>query len=621
MSPMLNRGLRLLRLAWQHGPRMMGRLPQAWRVYRKAGLRGVDWELRRRVRPSNDYLQWVRRHDTMDAGKRDAIARRVAALGSRPLIAVLMPVYNPDPQWLRAAIESVRAQLYPHWELCIADDASPSPEVRKILQAYSESDSRIKVVFRPGNGHISAASNSALEAVSAPWAALMDHDDLLAEDALYWVAEKIDTHSEVRLIYSDEDKINDAGERFDPYFKPDWNLDLFRSQNMFSHLGVLATDLMREVGGFRVGMEGSQDWDLVLRCVERLQPEQIAHVPRVLYHWRVHPESTARSMSAKPYAAVAGERALNEHFARIGVAAQAEYLGMGYRVRYALPDTPPLVSLIIPTRNAAGLVRQCVESIVARTTYPHWEIILVDNGSDDPAALDDFRRLAQRPRMRVIRDDRPFNYSALNNAAVAQAEGEVVALVNNDVEVLTPGWLSEMVGIALQPDVGAVGARLWYPDRTLQHGGVVLGMGGIAAHAHKGLPAGLNGYAGRAALIQGFSAVTAACLVIRRSVYQAVGGLDEHNLGVAFNDVDFCLRLREAGYRNVWTPYAELIHHESATRGQDLSPEKKARFDRERDFMRQRWGDWIGHDPAYSPNLTLDAEDFSYAWPPRVDPA
>lgn len=602
---------------WAHGPSLIKRLPQAWRVFRRAGWRGVEWELRRRTRPQNDYGRWVRTYDTLDEAARARIRARVAEMAAPPRIAVLMPCYNPDPRWLRAAVESVRAQLYPHWELCIADDASTAPGVREALQQMAAADPRIRLVLRERNGHISEASNSALGVVTAPWTALMDHDDLLPPDALFHVAQGIQSHPQARLIYSDEDKIGDDGQRADPYFKPDWNPDLFRSQNMFSHLGVLHTQLVREVGGFRKGLEGSQDWDLVLRCTERVQPEQILHIPRVLYHWRIHAQSTASSMKAKPYAVVAGERALNEHLARTGVRGSAEHVGMGYRVRYALPDVPPKVSIVIPTRNARGLVRQCVESIQRRTTYPDWEILLVDNGSDDPAAVAYFQQLAQQPRIRVLRDDGPFNYSALNNRAVAQAQGEVIALLNNDIEVLTPGWLEEMVSLALQPGVGAVGARLWYPNRTLQHGGVLLGPGGLAVHANKGLPRGLHGYAGRAALLQSFSAVTAACLVVRKSSYTQVGGLDETHLPVAYNDVDFCLRLRALGLRSVWTPYAELVHHESATRGDDLAAPHRERFERERQVMFSRWQALIDHDPAYNPNLRLDSEDMGLAWPPR----
>lgn len=599
----------------------MGRVQRAWRMFKKSGWPGIRWEMGRRIGGYNNYTSWVRRYDTLNPEIRDRIVQRVAALKDRPLISVVMPTYNPNPGWLREAIESVRSQIYPNWELCIADDASPSGEVRAILKSYSESDPRIKVVFRSQNGHISAASNSALELVSGPWVALMDHDDLLPADALFWVADCIAANPGVQLIYSDEDKADESGFRFGPYFKPDWNVDLFRSQNMFSHLGVLSTELMRSVGGFRVGMEGSQDWDLVLRCVERVDPGQIRHIPRVLYHWRVHSESTARSMSAKPYAALAGERALNEHFQRTGVRATAEHLDFGYRVRYALPDALPLVSVIIPTRNALHLTRQCIESILSKTTYSNYEIVIVDNGSDDPATLAWFKQIAaEKPNVRVLRDDRDFNYSALNNSAIPSCNGELLALVNNDIEVITPDWLSEMVSLAVQPGVGAVGARLWYPNRTLQHAGVILGIGGIAAHAHRGMPVGREGYAGRAALIQSFSAVTAACLVIQKQHYVAVGGLDEVNLKESFNDIDFCLRLREAGLRNVWTPYAELFHYESATRSKNMSPKRQAQFQEESAYMHKRWGDLLKNDPAYSPNLMLAREDFSYAWPPRLAP-
>jgi glycosyltransferase involved in cell wall biosynthesis len=329
---------------------------------------------------------------------------------------------QPEPGLVARGHRVGARQIYPHWELCIADDASPSAEVREILKSYSETDPRIKVVFRPKNGHISAASNSALELVSGPWVALMDHDDLLPAHALFWVADCISEHPDVKLIYSDEDKVDEGGHRFGPYFKSDWNVDLFRSQNMFSHLGVLSTELMRSVDGFRVGLEGSQDWDLVLRCMERIEPGQIRHIPRVLYHWRVHVDSTARSMNAKPYAALAGERSLNEHFERTGVRATAEHLDFGYRVHYALPDVLPLVSVIIPTRNALQLTRQCVASILAKTSYSNYEIIIVDNGSDDPDTLAWFKRVAaEKSNVRVLRDDRDFNYAALNNGAVAVA--------------------------------------------------------------------------------------------------------------------------------------------------------------------------------------------------------
>lgn len=569
----------------------------------------------------NDYAKWVRTYDTLTPEALVLLSARAKKLSKRPLISVIMPTYNPELPWLIEAIESVRSQVYRKWELCIADDASTNPVVRGILEHYARLDPRIKVTVRPENGHISAASNSALELATGEWIALLDHDDVLRENALFWVADAINEVKDVRLLYSDEDKLGETGERQDPHFKSDWNPDLFHSYNMICHLGVYDAALVRAVGGFRLGMEGSQDYDLALRCVERLESHQIHHIPRVLYSWRAHPQSTASSGEAKPYAELAGKRALDEHFERRGMQAHVELTDHGvYRARYALPASQPMVSLIIPTRNAVDLVKQCIDSIIDRTTYESYEILLVDNGSDDPRSLAYFSSLSDHPRVRVIRDDRPFNYSALNNAAVKVARGEIVGLVNNDIEVVSPDWLSEMVSLAIQPEVGAVGARLWYPNDTLQHGGVVLGIGGVAGHAHKYLPKGKRGYYGRADLIQSFSAVTGACLLVRKSVYEQVQGLNEIDLRIAFNDVDFCLRIREAGYRNVWTPYAELYHHESATRGTEDTPEKQERFAREVRFMMKRWGEALLRDPAYNPNLTLVHEDFSLAWPPRVEP-
>jgi GT2 family glycosyltransferase len=321
----------------------------------------------------------------------------------------------------------------------------------------------------------------------------------------------------------------------------------------------------------------------------------------------------------KPYAMLAGERALTEHLRRRSIRASAQYVGAGYRIRYELPPSPPRVSLIIPTRNGRKLLETCISSILERTTYPNYEIVVVDNGSDDPRALEYFDDLRRMDNVEVIHDGRPFNYSMLNNAAVASAGGSIVGLVNNDVEVITPDWLTEMVSLAVQPRVGAVGALLWYQNDTIQHGGVIIGIGGIAGHAHKYLARGRTGYFSRALLTQTFSAVTGACLVVRKDLYLEVGGLNEDDLAIAFNDIDFCLKLREKGYRNVWTPYAELYHYESATRGVEDTAEKQARFEAEVHYMHRRWGDWILSDPAYNPNLTLEREDFSLAAPPRVE--
>lgn len=610
--------------AVQQGDGIINTFKKAMRLCRNEGLTGLKRglrivALRAAGASSNDYAEWVQRYDTLTAETRVKMRNRIAEMHKKPLVSVVMPVHNPKPVWLEAAIESVRNQIYPHWELCIADDRSTDQQVLRTLERYAAVDSRIKVVFRQHNGHISEASNSALCLATGEWVALLDHDDLLSEHALFWVVDAIDRNPDVQLIYSDEDKVDESLRRFGHYFKSDWNEDLFYSHNMFCHLGVYRRSLVAEVGGFRIGLEGAQDYDLVLRCIERITPKELHHIPRVLYHWRVHSDSTADSTNAKPYAMLAGERALNEHFDRLHTKATAKLIGHGYRVRYAIPDPSPKVTLIIPTRNAVHLLRVCVESILEKTTYPAYDILIIDNASDDPAVLRYFESIRSDPRVRISRDERSFNYSALNNAAVKRAQGDIIGLLNNDVEVISPDWLTEMVSHALRPEVGAVGARLWYPNDTLQHGGVVLGLGGCAGHAHKGFPRGSTGYAGRMDLVSNFSAVTGACLVVRRQVYEEVSGLNETDLKIAFNDVDFCLRLREAGYRNIWTPYAELYHHESATRGYEDTPEKRARFEREVAYMKQRWGDLLLNDPAYSPNLTLACEDFSLAWPPRVE--
>ncbi|MFL9870937.1 glycosyltransferase family 2 protein [Paraburkholderia megapolitana] len=598
---------------------------KALSLYRTGGVSGLSNGLRQRrdltadLARRNNYDEWIQRYDRIDDEQRAAILKRIAAMPDKPLISVVMPTYNPRPEWLKEAIESIQNQLYPNWELCIADDLSTDPAIRPLLEQLSREDSRIKVIFREQNGHISAASNSALQLAVGDWVALLDHDDLLPEHALYCVANAIVVNPSVRLIYSDEDKIDVSGRRHDPYFKCDWNQDLLYSQNFFSHLGVYHKPLLDTVGGFRIGAEGSQDYDLVLRCIEHVDVNAIHHIPRVLYHWRVHAESTAAGADAKPYAALAGERVLNEYFARQRVAGRIEWIRIGYRARYSLPAPPPLVSLIIPTRNGLNLMRQCIDSIVGKTTYSNYEIIVVDDGSDDPEALRYFESLGQDARVRVLRDDRSINSSAVTNSAVSQARGEIVGLLNDGIEVISPDWLSEMVSLAMQPGVGAVGAKLLYPNDTLQQGGVVLGIGGMAGDAHKFTPRSGSGYFGRAGLISSYSVVTTACLIVRKSVYLEADGLSE-DLTITLNDIDFCLRVREAGYRNVWTPYAELYRHESTTPGYDDNSQQRPRLAAEVTYMQRRWGDLLMRDPAYSPNLTLDYEDFSLAWPPRVEP-
>jgi GT2 family glycosyltransferase len=437
--------------------------------------------------------------------------------------------------------------------------------------------------------------------------------------ALFEVVKLLQEQPSSKLIYTDEDKIDEHGRRYDPYMKPEWNYDLLLSQNCISHFGVYERRLVQEVGGFRVGFEGSQDWDLVLRCIERLKPEEIGHVPQVLYHWRAIPGSTAVGVGEKSYARSAGIRAIEEHLQRTGVRASVKegVARQGHlHIRYELAAPQPRVSLIIPTRDGLQLLKRCVDSILTLTTYNNYEIIIVDNQSREPETLAYFAQVVADPRVRVLAYDQPFNYSALNNYAVRQTSGELVALVNNDIEVISPDWLEEMAGHAMRPGVGAVGAMLYYPNNRIQHAGVVLGVGGVASHAYCGRPRGYNGQMGRARIVQGLSAVTAACLLIRRSVFEEVDGLNE-SLRVAFNDIDFCLRVRRAGYRNLWTPFAELYHHESATRGYEDSPEKQARFASEVEQMQLLWGDELTTDPAYSPNLSLTGAPFDLAFPPR----
>lgn len=565
-----------------------------------------------------DYENWVRLYDSFHGRDHRLLEARARELPPGPLISILLPVYETPELWLKRCIDSVRSQAYPRWELCVVDDASPSPHVFKILNDYARRDPRIKVMRRVENGHIARASSSALQMATGSYVALLDHDDELRPHALLEMADAIVKHPGLGLLYSDEDKIDAEGCRFDPNFKPDWNPDLLLSQNYLCHLAVIDTALARRVGGFRVGFEGSQDHDLFLRCTGQLQPGQIHHVPKVLYHWRAIAGSTALERGSKDYAAAAGARAVEDHLSRVAPGATVEELAHGhYRVHWPLPATPPKVSIIVPTRDRADLLRTCVESVRNTTGYPNYEIVVVDNQSSEPEALAYLQSLGEMDGVRVLSFDAPFNYSAINNWAVDQCSGEVVCLLNNDIEVISAEWLQELVSQALRPGIGAVGALLYYPDRTIQHAGVVLGLGGVANHIYTGQVSGHPGHGARAMVSQNMSAVTGACLVVKREVYQQLGGLDER-LQVAFNDIDFCLRLREAGYRNVWTPFAELVHHESASRGRDESDEKRERFLGEVRYMESRWGDWLHCDPAYNPNLSLDDISAGLAFPPRA---
>ena len=592
-------------------------------------LRGFYGRLRRRrdsvesLAPSvfpadGTYQTWVELFDTLDDAQRVRIDSRVQRLTHRPTSAGIMPVYNPPVHLLRSAIDSVRKQIYQNWELCIADDCSTDTQVVQLLDECATLDERIKVVRRHENGHISAASNSALAVATGQWVAPLDHDDLLAEHALALVALTLSEHEDAGLVYSDEDKLDESGLRRDPFFKPDFDPLLLLGQNFVNHLSVIRKDLVDQVGGYREGYEGSQDWDLILRVSELIRQEQVLHIPHVLYHWRVHAGSTASVVSAKPYAIGAGQRAVVDHIQRTGRSARVTRIGKSghNHVRWELPNPAPRVSIIIPTRDGR-LLDRCIDSLLDSTTYPDFEVIVVDNSSRTLPTLEYLQ--ACDDRITVIRDERPFNYAAINNHAVERTSGDVVCLLNDDTEVISGEWLTEMVSQLVQPGIGAVGAKLYYSDWRIQHAGVVLGVGGVAGHAYRMADRFSSGYFGNLQLAHRMSAVTAACIAVRREAWDQVAGLDETNLPVAFNDVDFCIRLREAAWQIVWTPHAQLLHHESISRGPDNQGPRADAFAREVAYMELRWGfDGLRADPYYNPNLSLDAEDFSLAWPPRV---
>ena len=589
---------------------------------------------------TRNYAQWITEFDSPSPEVSANLRAQIDGFAVLPLFSILMPCQAPTLAQLEATLSSVQQQIYPNWELCIAASADAGVVLRAQLARWVAAERRIQVSFATqsaSTGNLAGLANHALGMVStaahnpSQWVLRLNATDLIANKAIYSPARAINEHKNCQIVYADEDVLDAAGQRSEPYFKCDWNPDLHESHNLIGRFGLYAIALVQEVGGYCEDNDEVMDFDLSLRCVERVKAEHICHVPQVLFHARLDGTAAQSSitLSAAGRATDAGKLALDAHFRRQGILAKAENLGYGYRVRYALPmalplTVPtvfpmlPLVSLIIPTRNGLALLRQCIDSIVQKTTYRQYEIVIVDNGSDDPATLAYFKSLSKTPNIHILRIDAPFNYSALNNAAVKVAKGELIGLINNDIEVISPGWLGEMVSHALRPDVGAVGARLWFPDKTLQHGGVILGIHGWAAHAHNHFPRGSLGYKGRMGLTQNFSAVTGACLLVRKSSFEAVGGLNEDALKISCNDVDFCLKLQQIGLRNVWTPFADLYHHESATRGFEDTPAKKARFASELAYMQQHWTQELQADPAYSPNLTLNAQDFGLAWPPRV---
>jgi O-antigen biosynthesis protein len=539
------------------------------------------------------------------------------AVMPQPRISIVMPVYNTPKTFLNAAIASVIDQVYPHWELCIADDASTAAHIKPILDAYVAKDSRVKVVYRSENGHISQCSNSALAIATGEFVALLDHDDVLTPDALYEVAVCINQYPDVDFIYSDEDKLDAEGRLSSPFFKPDWCPDSFLSRMYTCHLGVYRRSRIQEIGGFRVGLEGSQDYDLVLRLSERT--DRIFHIPKILYHWRIHPDSAADRVDAKTYAFDASQQALSEALQRRGECGQvfkSPHCSSHYLVRYKILE-PKKVSIIIPSRNLGEVLGHCLNSIFQKSTYPNYEVVVIDNGSTEQSFFQvvDIWKAQEPQRFVCLPLNIPFNFSKLNNYAVAQTKGDFLLFLNNDTEVITPDWLEGLVEQAQRPSIGAVGALLLYPDDTIQHAGVVVGIGGVAGHSHKYKPVQEAGYFNQIHTINNYLAVTAACLMCKRSVFQEVGGFEE-SLQIAFNDVDLCLKLVANGYQNIYLPHVQLYHYESKSRGYEDTPQKQHRFRQEIAYMQTTWSTFITHDTCYSPNLSRQFEDYRL----RIEP-
>ncbi|MFN6944236.1 MAG: glycosyltransferase [Cytophagaceae bacterium] len=552
--------------------------------------------------------KWKAGYDSLKRIK--PIKEEIKELGYKPKISILIPVYNTDPKWLALAIGSVEKQYYTNWELCIADDCSTKQETIDYLKGF-KGNNKIKVVRLEENSNISEASNAALKLCTGEYVALLDHDDELTPDALFEVV-KVLNETDADLVYSDEDKIDSNDNLVQPHFKPDFSPDLLLSQNYISHLGVYKKSIVDEIGGFRRGFEGSQDYDLVLRFTERTN--KIVHIPKILYHWRMIPGSTAVEHSAKSYAHQAGKRALENAMKRrriSGDVLDGKHPGT-YRVQRAILNNPK-VSIIIPFKDKPELLSMCINSLISTCGYSNIEIIGVSNNSTQNNTFSLMKELQKMDkRIKFIEYNVPFNYSQINNYAASVAEGEHLLFLNNDIEFISSGWLEALLEHSQRPETGAIGAKLYYPNNTIQHAGVIIGPLTLAGHSHRGSPKDHPGYFARLDLVQNLSAVTAACLMVKKEVFLNIGGFNEKDLKVAFNDVDLCLRLREKEYLNIYTPYCEAYHHESISRGSEDTPEKQERFSKEVQFMLNRHQKILAKgDPYYNLNLTLEKEDFS----------
>ncbi len=568
---------------------------------------------------------WVRLHERFEPeeipyadwypvycpGEEELERQKKQRFSARPVFSIAVPVYKTPEKYLRAMLDSVLEQTYPDWELVIADGSPEDRAVSDVLREYKSRDSRIRVKNLRQNSGIAGNTNAAFEMASGDYIALLDHDDRIAPNALYEAACAINRDPSADMIYTDEDKIRgEKEEHFQPHFKPDFNLDLLRSNNYICHFLIVKKTLLDRTGGLREDYEGAQDYDFILRCAENAS--HIVHIPEILYHWRTHGESTADNPVSKMYAYEAGKRAVSDHLQRTHTPGEVITLpDFGfYRVRYPVLGEP-LVSVIIPNKDHVDLLRNCIDSLTEKTGYQNYEILIVENNSTEEETFRYYKELSGRPYIRLLRYDKPFNYSAINNYAARKAKGEYLLFLNNDVTVRETDWMSEMLGVCERPDVGAVGVKLLYPDDTIQHAGCVIGIGGIAGAMFVDMPAAYSGYLHKASILQDLSAVTAACMMTRRSLFMEAGGFEEE-LAVAFNDMDYCLRLGEMGYRIVYDPYACLYHWESRTRGTEDTEEKVRRFQSEIEYFRTRWIRILKDgDPNYNKNLSLTRWNYS----------
>ena len=528
-----------------------------------------------------------------------------------PLISVAVPAFRTPEEFLRRMLDSLLAQTYGNWELCLANGSSEDEDMLRVLAEYAKRDSRIRFENLEKNLGIAENTNRALFMARGEFVGLLDHDDLLAPNALFEIVKALQKEPDAQVFYTDEDKVTaDGEEHFQPHLKPDFNLDLLRSNNYICHFFVAKRELIKKAGGFRAEYEGAQDYDFIFRCVEKA--EKIVHVPEILYHWRTHASSTADNPASKMYAFEAGRRAISAHLERSGVkgiVTHTKDLGF-YRVQYPL-EGEPLVSIIIPNKDESETLAACLQSIREKTTYKNYEILIVENNSTTDEIFAYYEELAHEENIRLLRWEKEFNYSAINNFAARKARGEYLLFLNNDVTVITPQWLEELLGVCQRPEVGAAGVKLLYPDNTIQHAGCVIGIGGIAGSMFVDMPAERSGYLHKASIMQDMSAVTAACMMMKKKVFEEVGGFAE-KLAVAFNDMDLCLRVNKAGHLVVYDPYVQLYHAESKTRGAEDSKEKVRRFQREIEYMRCHWMHILKNgDPYYNKNLSLTRWDYS----------